>query len=338
MKQKPKVIQIGIGHDHDFSVINTMRKNKDYFDFMGYVVLEEEESLFERKKDIYGWAKRLKLEEALEIKGPQGAFIETDDCNLTEYAYIAAKKGLSIHMDKPGGQDAEKFNNLIDYCKQNDIIFHTGYMYRYNPAVKNVIERIRKNEFGKIYYIEAQMNCFHPKEKRQWLRNYKGGMMNYLGCHLIDFVLQLQGRPKEIIPFNTSSGADNIDAEDCSMALLKYDSGISFVKATAIEAGGFMRRQLVICCEKATIEINPTERFEDGDKRSSDMYISTADKALNWAYRGDKIHFKPFDRYNEMLIEFADIINGKKQNPYSYEYEKLVHNVLLNACGIKCNY
>ena len=47
MNQKPKVIQIGIGHDHDFAVINTMRKNKYYFYFMGYVVLEEEESLFE---------------------------------------------------------------------------------------------------------------------------------------------------------------------------------------------------------------------------------------------------------------------------------------------------
>lgn len=274
----------------------------------------------------------------MEIKGLQGAFIETEDYNLTKYAHIAAKKGLAVHMDKPGGQDAEKFNNLIDYCKQNDIIFHVAYMYRYNPAIKDILKRVQKNEFGKIYYIEAQMNCFHAKQKREWLKDYKGGMMNYLGCHLIDLILQFQGRPEEIIPYNGSSGLDNIEAEDISMAIFKYDSGISFVKATAIEAGGFMRRQIVICCEKATIEIDPIEIMEDGDNRSTDMYITSADKSLNWAYRGDKIHFKPFDRYNEMLIEFADIINGKKQNPYSYEYEKLVHNVLLNACGIKCNY
>ena len=164
MKQKPKVIQIGIGHDHDFSVINTMRKNKDYFDFMGYVVLEEEESLFESKKDIYGWAKRLKLEEALEIKGLQGAFIETDDCNLTEYAYIAAKKGFQFIWTNPAVR-TPKFNNLMDYCKQNDIIFHTGYMYRYNPAVKMSLKNTEKRVRQDLLYRSADELFSSEREK-----------------------------------------------------------------------------------------------------------------------------------------------------------------------------
>ena len=39
------------------------------------------------------------------------------------------------------------------------------------------------------------------------------------------------------------------------------------------------------------------------------------------------------DRYTGQLEEFAKIVRGETANPYPYEHELLVHELLLDACG-----
>jgi predicted dehydrogenase len=332
-----KVVQIGIGHDHASAAIGSLKK-ADLFDLAGYVILEGEEDMFQANKNAYDGVNRLSLSEAFAIPNIEAAVIETEDYNLTKYALIAAEHGLNIHMDKPGGQDGKEFEKLIFYVKTNKLIFHTGYMYRYNPAIKKAIEMVKNKDLGEIYYVDAQMNCRHNDIKRKWLKSYQGGMMNFLGCHLVDIILQIQGEPKEIIPFNTVTRPEDIGAEDFGMAILKYEHGISFAKSTAVESSGFMRRQIVICGEKGTIEINPTEYSKPPKyaEQFTDMKISmAAEHGADWGYNPQKVVFGPFDRYEDMFKEFALIVGGEITNPYSYEYELKLHNTLLKACGLK---
>ena len=118
---------------------------------------------------------------------------------------------------------------------------------------------IQKGELGQILSVEAQMSRWDQPGLRQWLGNFKGGMMFYLGCHLIDLVVQIQGFPKNIIPLNTRTGIDGVDTEDLGMAVLQYENGVSLVRMGGVEIGGFDRRQLVICGSKSTLEIRPLE-------------------------------------------------------------------------------
>ena len=39
------------------------------------------------------------------------------------------------------------------------------------------------------------------------------------------------------------------------------------------------------------------------------------------------------DRYEAQLLELAKIINGEMENPYTYEHDYLVQEVLLAAAG-----
>ena len=87
-------------------------------------------------------------------------------------------------------------------------------MYRFNPLIRNAFERVKNGELGKIHSIDAEMSCFRPKDKRDWLGFFQGGMMQYLGCHLIDLVVRLLGVPKEIIPLNCSTGYEGTVAKD----------------------------------------------------------------------------------------------------------------------------
>ena len=76
-----------------------------------------------------------------------------------------------------------------------------------NIAVQQMFEKIKSGEIGKIHSIDAEMSCYYDSDKREWLEQFQGGMMQYLGCHLVDLIVRLCGVPDEIIPYNIISGA-----------------------------------------------------------------------------------------------------------------------------------
>jgi len=176
--------------------------------------------------------------------------VETEEIYLTKYALMAAKAGKHLHMEKPGGVDSAEFTRLIEALKSQNLVFSTGYMYRFNPKIQEALAKVKNGELGEIYAVEAQMNCIHTNQVRQWLHAFPSGMLFFLGCHLIDLIYQIQGEPEEVIPLSTSTGFDGISAKDYGMVAFKYKNGVSFAKACDAELGGFLRRQIVICGEK----------------------------------------------------------------------------------------
>lgn len=335
--KKISVVQIGIGHDHASMVLGSMLKQSDAFDVKALALPESEKTDFAQKIEYFnGKLPIITAEEALGLSGLDGVVIETEEVNLTKYATLAAKKGLAVHMDKPGGTNLAEFEELIRTAKEKNVVFHTGYMYRYNDTINEAIEKVKSGELGEIYSVEAQMNCFHAPEKRQWLSRFEGGMMFFLGCHLVDLILRIQGDPEEIIPMNTCTGLNGVKAEDYGFAVFRYKNGISFAKTCAAEAGGFERRQLVICGEKGTIELRPLERFTDGgEKNITGIRNIPESEKKSWGYIAPFEFSEPFDRYDGMMKAFAEYVRGEKTNPFDYDYELKLYRTVLRACGVK---
>lgn len=333
--ERLKAIQIGCGHDHAFASIRCLKSLNEIFDLVGYVKFDSEEEVFNANRSSYDGVECMTLEQAFAIPDLKVAIIETDDLYLTKYAKIALERGLAVQMDKPGGQNADEFNEMMDYAKANGLVLHLGYMYRYNPALIKALEIVKSGELGEVYSVESQMSCYLSEKKRAWLKNFRGGMTNFLGCHLIDFILRLQGVPQEIIPLNTVSRED-LGGEDVGFVVFKYPHAISFAKCNCMETGGPMRRKIVITGEKGSIEINPTEypKAGFGDNIFTDIRIAYSKNDF-WNCRPQAITFGPYDRYQTMFTEFANIVRGEIENPYSYEYEKTLHDLLIKACGIK---
>ena len=279
--KKIRIAQIGINsYSHSNDIFETICNQKDLFEVVGYVLPENERERLSHKLWSFENHKELTLEEVLNDKTIEAVTIETDEIYVAKYALLAAKAGKHIHMEKPGGLSLLEFEELINTMKKTGKVFHTGYMYRYNPYINDLITKVKNGELGEIISVEAQMNCIHPKETRQWLGTFKGGMMFYLGCHLVDLILQIQGQPKKLIPYNKCSGIDGVTAEDFSMAVFEYDNGVSFIKTTAVELGGFERRQLVVNTTKATVELNPLEWYlPDGKLLQTKRIVRTA---TNW--------------------------------------------------------
>ena len=331
-----KIAQIGISkYSHGTNIMNSIRKLTDIFDFVGYVPVEDEKEKFRETLKTMEPYRELTLEEVLSDPEITAVTVEPEEVHLCKYATMAAKAGKHIHMEKPGGTDLAEFEELIRTAKEQGIILHIGYMYRYNPFVKELMDDVRSGKQGQVISVEAQMNCIHPVHTRKFLKSFPGGMMFFLGCHLIDLILQIQGMPKRIIPLNKSTGIDGVDSEDFGMAVLEYENGVSFAKTSAMELGGFARRHRVVTGTKGTVELKPLEIYVPGGIISELKTGRTTYTGEAWGDAGERVISDVYDRYDPMMTAFAAMVRGEKQNPYTLDYELALYKTILACCGGK---
>ena len=325
-----KVAQIGTKHVHGRSIFASMKHQPALFQILGVAEPDPDRAYFLRECPTYQDQPAYSVEELLNLPGLQAVTIETDEPKLSKYAIMAAEKGLHIHMDKPGGTDPVEFRKLIRTVKEKGVTLSLGYMYRYNPMVQELLAQVKAGEFGDILSVEAQMNCLSSLPYREMLNAMPGGQMFFLGCHLVDMILQIQGQPERIIPLNRKTRTDGVDAWDFGMAAFCYPTGVSFAKTCACEIGGFGRRQLVVVGTEKTVELKPLEMTVPGQG----IYTEKTEYAVKaWTDLGE--HFKTpiFNRYDTMMAEFAAYVRGEKTNPYTPEYELELYKTVLRACG-----
>ena len=328
--KKIKIAQIGTSRNsHGSLIFESLKKNSDIFEIVGYHLPENEREKFPEKMSCFEGFTELTLDEILNNPEIEAVTVETEEIYLTKYAQMVADSKKHMHMEKPGGVNLADFEKLIETVKKNNTVFHTGYMYRYNPYIMELKEQIKNGELGDIISVEAQMNCIHPLETRQWLENFPGGMMFFLGCHLIDLIYSIQGKPKRIIPLNKCSGFEGVTVEDFGMAVLEYENGVSFAKTSAVERGGFERRQLVVTGTKKTVELRPLEWSAGGDNLITEKYVR---EGADWHSLTEKEVSVQFDRYDGMIRSFGKMVLGEKENPWEYDYELELYRIIMDAC------
>ena len=327
--RKIRIAQIGINkHSHGSQIFKTLKENPDVFDIAGYAIVENEREESADKLSCFEGFPELSLEEILNDESIEAVTVETDEIHLTKYARLAAEHGKHIHMEKPGSQGLLEFEEMIGAVRKGGKTFHTGYMYRYNPYVKKILRDIESGELGEVHSIEAQMDCILAADAREWLSTFQGGMMFYLGCHLIDLIYRIMGEPLEVIPLSTSTHFRDVHTEDFGMAVFRYPNGVAFAKTCDVEKGGFLRRQLVVAGEKGTAQIMPPEAFAEGGQYTEMRENFSDEWAGGWVESRSEVH----DRYDGMMRNFAEIVRGK-ENPYTYDYELGLYTLVLKACG-----
>ena len=333
--KKIRIAQVGTNSmTHGAPTLDSILKHGDLYEFVGIAEPTDE---WKHNLDTprYKAVPQYTVEELLQIDRLDAVAVETNEELSTQYAQPFADRGVAVHLEKPGAPDHAAFVRLADTLRRKGLPLHLWYMYRYNPLVRRAFQYAAEGRLGEILSVEAQMNCLHMPENRQWLKRFPGGMMYFLGCHLVDLTYRLQGMPDEVIPLNRPSGTDGVTADDFGFAVLKYKKGVSFLKTTAVEVNGYTRRQLVINGTEGTVEIKPLEAFADGGGSlltASGAYTPIG-RATSWADHSEKWTTEPFDRYDAMMEDFAGLVRGEHENAWDYDCEIAVHRLLLRCCG-----
>lgn len=323
-KPRIKIGQIGVGHAHA-SKLSVYRDSPDY-EVVG--VVEPDEALRKRAADAppYRGLKWLTREQLLETPGLRAVLVETRVRDLLDTAGACVAAGMHVHIDKPAGESLPQVQRILEAAAKKNLLVQMGYMYRYNPAVVLLREFLKKGWLGEVFEVHAVMSKVVDPAGRKQLAEYRGGILFELGCHVLDLVVGVLGRPKDVTAFNQHSSPRDDKLLDNMLAVLSYPRATATVKSSAMEVGGFDRRHLVVCGTEGTFHIQP---LDDPAAR-----VSLAQARGEYKGATQDVAFPKYTRYVGDAADMARVVRGEKRTDFPAEHDLAVQETLLKACGV----
>lgn len=323
-KPKIKVGQIGVGHAHA-SKLGVYRKSPDY-EVVG--VVEPDEGLRKRAesqaafKDL-PWMTR---EQFLNVPGLQAVLVETKVKDLLDNAEACVAAGKHVHIDKPAGESLPQLRRILDAATKQKLMVQMGYMYRYNPGVVLLREFLAKGWLGEVFEVDAVMCKVVEPAGRKELLPYRGGLMFELGCHVLDLVVGILGKPAEVRGHARHISKTDDKLLDHMVAILDYPKAVATVTASGVEVEGGARRHLVVCGTEGTVHIQPL------DTPAAKVAFSAPHDKYRKGYQD--VTLPKYDRYVDDAADMAKVIRGEKAHDFPPAHDLAVQEALLKACGL----
>jgi predicted dehydrogenase len=323
---KIRIGQIGTGHAHAAGKMETMRKSEE-FEVVG--VVEDDPGLRAKAEQskTYAGVPWMKSDQLLETRGLQAVAVETHVIDLVRTAQLCVGMGKHVHLDKPAGESFPAFKRLLDDATNKKLTVQMGYMFRYNPAFQLCFQLLHEGALGEIFSIDTTMSKLIGAGERKSLLPYRGGSMFELGCHTIDAVVTMLGRPDRVTPYRRSVSQIVDGLSDNDMAVLEYPRATVTVRSALVEVEGNSRRNFIVCGTKGTFDIQPLE------PAAARLALDAPHGEYKKGYQDVKFP-KSSGRYDRDFADLAKAIRGEKALEFTPEHDLAVEETLLLACGL----
>ena len=143
-----------------------------------------------------------------------------------EQVLKAARAGKHILCEKPLAITAQQAEEMVNACKENNVLLAVNYVHRFHPHVVKAKGLIKNQTLGKLVSVNLNFNFdFPPGSNFRFNKKLSGGgAFRDLGTHMIDLLRYFGG---EIIEIN--GYIDNLvyksEVDDFAAALVKFENG-----------------------------------------------------------------------------------------------------------------
>ncbi|MEE3369353.1 MAG: Gfo/Idh/MocA family oxidoreductase [Planctomycetota bacterium] len=323
-KDKIKIGQIGTGHAHAAGVFRQLQQVTDDYELVG--IVENDEKRRQQLGDSYQGVKLISEEQLLNTPGLQAVVVETEVQDLLPTARRCVSAGMHIHLDKPAGENLHDFQQLLDEVGRRKLHLQMGYIYRYHPAFPFCYQAVADGWLGDVFEVHAVMSKKVGPDSRSYLSRFAGGSMFEIGCHVIDALVRVLGKPQRTTPYARQTHPDRDPLVDNQLAVFDYPRSIASIRSALVEYNGGQRRQFTVCGEFGTFDLRPLggHSFRLALEKSRGKYkTGYQDVTLP---QGPGIFISAFR-------DMAAVLRGEKANDYPLQHELAVHETVLRASG-----
>lgn len=240
-------------------------------------------------------------------------------------AKAALEAGRHVHVEKPPAITMRELEELLRLARDRQRLLQVGYMWRFNPGFQRALEAARAGWLGDIYLVRATMNTSIDARSRPQWAEFKGGAMFEQGCHLIDAVVRLLGRPTQVTPHLQRRGGDNL-ADNC-VAVLQFPKAQAIVTNAVLQPNAGPHRFLEILGTNGVARVQPIE--------PPGFTLDLAKAAGPYPAGLHKVELPAYRRYVDEFAELAAAIRGNKPLGIAPATELLVQETLLRASGME---
>ena len=329
--KKIRIGHLGTYHDHSYGKLECILKYPDLFEVVGVVAESEERKQEIMEKGVYKDVKFVTEDEMFNELKPDAMLVEGYELDLLKLTEKCVERGIHVHVDKPAGNDVCHFEKILNITKEKNLVLQMAYMYRYNNAINECMRLYKEGKLGEITGIDAYMCTEHWPEKNKWLEAFDGGIMFFLGCHMIDLVYMFAGKPDKIHSIRQRTKLNGNNSEDNCVAVFEYDKFSALIRMNSTEVNGYGRRQFVLAGSKGTVEIKPLENPTIMTVSYTDL---THQKGASiYKDMKNEVELTPQKgRYDEMMLDFYDMIVNNKKNRFTPQYELELQKLVMETC------
>ncbi len=243
-----------------------------------------------------------------------------------DYAEQALNAGKHVLLEKPAGVDLQQLQRLHQLAADKNLFLQMAYMWRYNPAVSEMLRLAQSGALGQIFQYRGHIpkpRDWHPQLAQEFTVYY-GGVYFEMAGHLIDLMVALMGEPKSIHPVLAGHYGDRSEVDN-AVVVHECQDGIGIVDTTAMQAG--MDRRIEVHGTHGTAVHAPI------GSNNLTLYLEEPTDA----YQADwqDIEITPPPEFPSLLRELAACIRGDKSPDFSLDHDLAVHRTLLKGCGIE---
>ncbi len=207
-----RVVQVGMGHPHARALRETLAQ------------MPEVEHAGAGEADDFG--------ELLRSVRPDVAVITLPADLAPEAMVRAAEAGVHFYADKPGARTARDLLPAVEAVRRAGVVTTHGYLRRSMPAGQAIKRIVDEGLLGRLISVEARWvttsvarrgpTSFYFDRARSG-----GGMLNWLGCHYVDFMRwATSAEVVEVAAIAATLSGEPIDVEDVATLALRYDNGM----------------------------------------------------------------------------------------------------------------
>lgn len=322
-KPRIKVGQIGVGHAHA-NKLQVFRESPDY-EVVGIVEADESLRREAQTNETYQDLPWMTQEQLLNVPGLELVLVETRVRDLLDAAEASVAAGKHIHLDKPAGSSLPQFRRILEAAERQQLLVQMGYMYRYSPAIVMLRDFLQRGWLGEPFEVHAVMSKQVGMEKRASWNEQPGGTMFELGCHLVDLVVGVMGKPDQVTAYPRRTIAGD-GLQDNMLAVFEYPKATATIKSTALEVEGFDRRHLVVCGTEGTFHIQPLDRPQ--------ARLALSQERGKYQKDYQDVTFPKYSRYVDDAADIARVIRGEKSSEFSYAHDLTVQTAVLEASAM----
>jgi predicted dehydrogenase len=239
----------------------------------------------------------------------------------------ALEAGKHVHLDKPAGASLPEFRAVLDLARRPALLLQMGYQFRYNGGFAFVREAVRQGWIGEVFSIHGTISSSIAAAGRGDLAVFPGGMMFDLGCHLIDAMVDLLGRPRTITPFLRHDSACEDTLADNTVAVFEFERAIAVLETAAMEVGAGQRRQFAVCGTEGTVIVQPIE--------PPAVRLCLREPKAGYSAGWQSVPVENVPRYVRDFEEFAACIREERPPSYGYDHDEVVQEAVLKASGME---
>jgi predicted dehydrogenase len=316
---------LGTQHSHLTSKMKAMLDSPDY----QVAVACEPDAAARKRREADPQFKNVRWVSEEELLGDASIQFVLVECKVWEAIGWGRKviaAGKHLHLEKPPSPDLPPFRELVEEARRKKLCVQMGYGYRFDQAISAAIEAARKGWLGDVLMVRATMNSDRDAAQRAIEARYPGGAMFELGGHMIDRVVDLLGRPRDVRSWIRHDTKVDDTLADNTLAVLEYPKTLATVSITASMAGAGQHRSFEIIGSDGTFFIQPI-----AGPRTLRVHMRSARGTYRAGWQEMQVPPQPGD-----VMEFQDLaraIRAGEPLRYSYDHELLVHETLLRASG-----